>query len=242
MRMDRRTFLRWTGLGAALAAVPRLAVGALQQERGDTPMAHELPPLPYDYKALEPYYQEKLLRLHHDKHHAAYVKGLNAAEDKLAEMMKSGDYANIKPVCRALAFHGSGHILHSIFWTNMKADGGAPAGDLAGTIKKDFGSQETFTALFTSATNDVEASGWGLLAYRPMDGKLVVLQAERHQDLTQWGVIPVLVCDVWEHAYYLQYENNRLEWIKSFVGHLVNWENVASRLAAARRGAMALTA
>jgi len=206
-------------------------------------MAHELPPLPYDYTALEPYYQEKLLRLHHDKHHAGYVKGLNAAEDALAEMMKSGDYANIKPVCRAQAFHGSGHILHSIFWTNMKANGGgSPSGDLAGMIKKDFGSYAAFQALFTSATNDVEASGWGVLAYRPMDGKLVVLQAERHQDLTQWGVIPVLVCDAWEHAYYLQYENNRLEWVNTFVSHLVNWENVAARLAAARRGAMALTA
>ena len=206
-------------------------------------MAFELPPLPYDYNALEPHYDEQTVRLHHDKHHAGYVTGLNAAVEQVTAMAKSGDFAGAKAAAKAMAFHGSGHILHSIFWTNMKANGGgSPSGDLAGTIKRDFGSQETFTALFTGATNDVEASGWGLLAYRPMDGKLVVLQAERHQDLTQWGVIPVLVCDVWEHAYYLQYENNRLEWVKTFVSHLVNWENVASRLAAARRGAMALTA
>ena len=199
-------------------------------------MAHELPPLPYGYDALEPHYDEATLRLHHDKHHAAYVKGLNAAEERLATMLKSEDFAAVQSVCPALAFHGSGHILHSIFWSNIKPGGGAePKGELGEAIAKQFGSAESFTKLFLAATNAVEGSGWGVLAYRPTDDALVVLQAEKHQNLTQWGVIPLLVLDVWEHAYYLNYQNERPRWTAAFMEHLVNWDNVAERFRAARR-------
>ncbi|MDO8683155.1 MAG: superoxide dismutase [Armatimonadota bacterium] len=198
-------------------------------------MAHELPPLPYDYKALEPYYDEQTLHLHHDMHHAAYVKGLNAAEEKVQAMLASADFANAKPLAKELAFHGSGHILHSIFWTNMKPNGGGePAGALAGAIKKSFGSIEAFKVLFLATTNAVEGSGWGVLAYRKMDDALVVLQAEKHENLTQWGVTPVLVLDVWEHAYYLKYQNKRPDWTKAFMDHLINWDDVAKRYAAAK--------
>lgn len=199
-------------------------------------MAHELPPLPYGYNALEPHYDETTLRLHHDKHHAAYVKGLNAGEERLAAMLQSGDFAAVQSVCSALAFHGSGHILHSIFWTNMKPGGGGqPQGELGEAIAKQFGSAEGFTKLFLAATNAVEGSGWGVLAYRPMDDALVALQAEKHQNLTQWGVVPLLVLDVWEHAYYLSYQNERPRWTAAFMEHLVNWDNVAERYGAARR-------
>jgi superoxide dismutase, Fe-Mn family len=199
-------------------------------------MAHELPPLPYDYDALEPYYDEETLHLHHDKHHLAYVNGLNAAEEKVQAMVKSGDYASAKPVAKELAFHGSGHILHSIFWTNMKPGGGGdPTGELAEAITKQFGSMDAFRGLFLATVNAVEGSGWAILAHRKSDDALVVLQAEKHENLTQWGVTPLLVLDVWEHAYYLKYQNKRPEWTKAFMEHLVNWEDVARRFSEAKR-------
>jgi Fe-Mn family superoxide dismutase len=203
-------------------------------------MAHDLPPLPYDYNALEPYYSEEILRLHHDKHHAAYVNGLNAAEEKIQAMLKSGDFANANCVANDLAFNGSGHILHSIFWTNMKPNGGGePGGELAQMIGKSFGGFEAFKGLFLATSNAVQGSGWGILAYRKMDDALVVLGAEKHENRTQWGVTPILVLDVWEHAYYLQYQNKRPDWTKAFMEHLVNWENVSRRLSEAKAGMMA---
>ncbi len=197
---------------------------------------HKLLDLPYAYDALEPYYDEQTLRLHHDIHHAAYVKGLNAAEEKVAAMLKSGDFAAAKAVCAELAFHGSGHILHSIFWMNMKPGGGGePQGELRAAIAQQFGSFDAFRGFFVAAANAVAGSGWGILAHRKLDDALVVLQAEKHENLTQWGVTPLLALDVWEHAYYLKYQNRRPEWTKAFMEHLVNWEDVARRLAEARR-------
>ena len=197
-------------------------------------MAHTLPDLPYPYNALEPHYDQQTLTIHHDKHHAGYVKGLNAAEAQLEEMLEAGDFAQAKALCKALAFHGSGHILHSTFWTNMKPQGGGePGGALAAAITKSFGSSDALKGLFLAATNSVEGSGWGVLAHRAMDDRLIVLQAEKHENLTQWGVTPILVCDVWEHAYYLKYQNRRSEWTQAFMDNLVNWDNVAERLAAA---------
>ncbi len=233
---DRREFLELAGMG--LLATPLLATSAAgaQPKEGTPGMAHELPDLPYAYNALEPYCSEQVLRLHHDIHHAGYVKGLNAAEDKLAQMLQSRDFGTVKAVCKELAFHGSGHILHSIFWTNMKPGGGGDPGRgaLNRRISQSFGSFEAFGKLFVAATNAVEGSGWGILAHRKMDDALVVLQAEKHENLTQWGVTPVLVLDVWEHAYYLQYQNRRPDWTKTFMEHLVNWDDVEARLKAAR--------
>jgi Fe-Mn family superoxide dismutase len=199
-------------------------------------MAHELPPLPYPYDALEPYIDEQTMRLHHDIHHAGYVKGLNNAEQKLAEAREAGDFALVQHWSRQAAFHGSGHLLHSIFWPNMTAASRAkaePEGDLGSAIKRDFGSFDAFKAQFEAASKTVEGSGWGILAYRPTDDMLVVLQAEKHQNLTQWGVVPLLVLDVWEHAYYLKYQNRRSEYVKNFF-NIINWDNVADRYKKAR--------
>ena len=199
-------------------------------------MAHELPQLPYAYDALEPYYDEQTVRLHHDMHHAAYVKGLNAAEEKLQGMISAGDWAAVKAVAKEQAFHGSGHILHSIFWTNMKPKGGgAPTGELADAINKGFGGIGAFKGLFAATANAVEGSGWAILAYCKTDKKLVVLQAEKHENLTQWGVVPILVLDVWEHAYYLKYQNKRPEWTKTFMDNLVDWDDVGMRYIEAMR-------
>lgn len=193
-------------------------------------MTYKLPKLPYDYSALEPHYDEQTVRLHHDVHHKGYVDGLNNAAAKIAEARKAGDFALIKHWERELAFHGSGHILHSLFWDNMSPDGGgAPQGDLAKLIDKDFESFEAFKKQFSAATAAVEGSGWGLLVWNPYSSTLEIMTAEKHQDLAIWGVTPLLACDVWEHAYYLKYQNKRPAWIEAW-WNLVNWKDVEARL------------
>ncbi len=192
-------------------------------------MAHELPPLPYAYDALEPHIDEQTMRLHHDIHHNAYVAGLNNAESKLAEARASGDYGLAKHWEREIAFHGSGHFLHCIFWPNMSPDGGGePSGDLADAIARDFGSFDDFKAQFSAVSGAVEGSGWGVLARQTMTGGLTILSVEKHQDLTQFGCLPLMVLDVWEHAYYLRYQNRRPEYVKAF-WNVVNWDDVAQR-------------
>ncbi len=201
-------------------------------------MAHELPQLPYAYNALEPHIDEQTMRLHHDKHHQTYVDGLNKAEAKLAEARQSGDFALIQHWQRQAAFHGAGHYLHSIFWPNMAGEGqgggGQPSGGLAAKIESDFGGFEAFKAQFQAAAVAVEGNGWGMLAYRKDDDKLIILMAENHQKLTQWVVEPLLVLDVWEHAYYLKYQNKRADYVKAFF-NVINWTNVAERYEQARR-------
>ena len=198
---------------------------------------YELPPLPYDYDALEPHIDEQTMRLHHDKHHLGYVNGLNKALEKLEDARKSGDFSAVKHLSREAAFHGSGHLLHSIFWPNMAPEGqgggGEPSGDLAAQISKDFGSFDSFKAHFTAAAGAVEGSGWALLVWEPNAGQLEVLQSEKHHNLTQWGVVPLLVLDVWEHAYYLKYQNARGAYVNAW-WNVVNWADVAERFAAAR--------
>jgi len=199
-------------------------------------MAFELPPLPYAYDALEPYYDEETVRLHHDKHHAGYVTGLNAAQEQVQKMLQSEDFAGAKAACKALAFHGSGHVLHSMFWTNMKPDGGGePDGALGKAIDAQFGGFDGFKKLFLAATNSVEGSGWGILAFCPMTHVLGVLQAEKHENFAVWGLMPILALDVWEHAYYLKYQNKRPEWTQAFMDHLVNWDDVAKRMVEAKK-------
>jgi Fe-Mn family superoxide dismutase len=198
---------------------------------------YELPPLPYEYAALEPHIDEQTMRLHHDLHHKAYVDGLNKAETELAKAREAGDFALVKHWEREMAFHGSGHFLHAIFWPNMapagNGGGGEPGGALGAQIANDFGSFASFKAQFSAAATAVEGSGWGILAWEPLAQKLVILTAEKHQNLTQWGVTPLLVLDVWEHAYYLKYQNKRAAYVAAFF-NVINWADVTKRLAAAR--------
>ncbi len=196
----------------------------------------ELPPLPYAPDALEPYYDARTVELHHGKHHLAYVNGLNAALDKLAAARAASDFALVKHLEREIAFHGGGHLLHSIFWTNLSPKGGGqPEGALAEAIARDFGSFPAFDAHLRAATNAVEGSGWGVLALDPASGRLAVLQVEKHQNLLLPGWVPLLAVDVWEHAYYLKYQNRRAEWVDAVMQHLVNWADVARRFQAALR-------
>jgi superoxide dismutase, Fe-Mn family len=195
-------------------------------------MVHALPPLPYAYNALEPHIDEATMRLHHDKHHLAYVNGLNNAETKLAEAREKGDYALVKHWEREAAFHGAGHFLHVIFWENMSAQGGKPEGALLEAIDKKFGSLEKFLAHFKAAGTAVEGSGWVILTKNRMTGELEILTAEKHQDLSQWVTMPILACDVWEHAYYLKYQNNRAAYMDAFI-RVINWADVAKRYTSA---------
>ena len=195
-------------------------------------MAHELPPLEYDYEALEPHIDGQTMRLHHDIHHLAYVNGLNNAEAKLQQARETNDFALVKHWERELAFHGAGHFLHCIFWKNMAPNGGGkPSGALLAQIDKDFGGYDKFLAQFKAAAAAVEGSGWSLLVKNRMTKRLEVLSAEKHQDLSQWVVDPILVIDVWEHAYYLKYQNKRAAYIEAFF-NVVNWKDVEARFAA----------
>ena len=197
-------------------------------------MRYELPPLPYAYNALEPHIDEQTMKLHHDLHHKSYVDGLNKALDQLQAARESGDFGLVKHWEREAAFHGSGHFLHSIFWNNMGPQkGGEPRGDLRSQIEKDFGSFEAFKKQFSAAAGAVEGSGWAMLVWEPNAGQLEVLTAEKHQNLTQWGVRPLLVLDVWEHAYYLKYQNKRPAYVEAW-WNVVNWEDVSARFAKAK--------
>jgi Fe-Mn family superoxide dismutase len=195
---------------------------------------YTLPDLPYDYDALEPYIDEQTMRLHHDIHHQGYVNGANAALDELQEARSSGDYSAVKAVSRDLAFNASGHLLHSIFWPNMapEGEGGKPSGALKEQLQEDFGGVDAFRDHFGAAAKGVEGSGWGILAWESQGSHLVVLQAEKHQNLTAQGVTPLLVLDVWEHAYYLKYQNKRGDYVDNW-WNVVNWKDVARRFDAA---------
>ncbi|MTI69657.1 MAG: superoxide dismutase [Firmicutes bacterium] len=201
------------------------------------PGQHKLPPLPYPYKALEPIIGSETVKIHHDKHHKSYVDGLNKAELKLVNARKNKDFSLIKYLENEIAFNGSGHILHSIYWTIM-----APLNKKTqikpltyNQILISFGSFESFKEQFIESASKVEASGWGILAWNPAWRRLVILQAEKHQNLTQWSSIPILVVDIWEHAYYLDYQNKRKEYINAW-WELINWDEVEKRLLLAMQG------
>lgn len=196
---------------------------------------HTLPPLPYAYNALEPYIDEKTMRIHHDKHHQSYVDGLNKAENKLAEARKKGDFDLVKHWERELAFNGAGHYLHTIFWNVMSPQGGGrPTGALLEAIESSFGSYDSFKKQFTEAANKVEGGGWAILVWSPRSHRLEILTAEKHQNLSQWDVVPLLALDVWEHAYYLKHQNNRADYINDW-WKVVNWPYVSERYAAASK-------
>lgn len=194
---------------------------------------HKLPPLPYDYNALEPYISEDIMRLHHDIHHKSYVDGLNEAEKALYG--NKIDKGLIKHWMREQAFHGSGHYLHTIFWFNMTPDSKKePTDDIRKLIDRDFGSWKKFKNLFTEAAKSVEGVGWAVLVWAPRSGGLAIQTVEKHQLFHLADSIPLLVLDVWEHAYYLQYETDKETYINNW-WNVVNWNNVNERCQKARK-------
>ena len=192
---------------------------------------YTLPELPYATDALEPFLSAEILELHHGKHHKAYVDGANTTFEKLGNARESGDFGTINQLEKNMAFHLSGHVLHSLFWTNMAppADaGGEPEGELGDAIAEHFGSIAGFRAQLTEAALNVQGSGWGALSWEPLAGRLIVEQVYDHQGNVGQGGPPILVLDMWEHAYYLQYKNVKADWVDGY-WHLVNWADVAAR-------------
>lgn len=200
----------------------------------DSPSNYDLPDLEYATDALEPFCQQEILELHHGAHHAAYVKGANQALSDLAEARSQGDYASLNQLQKDLAFNLSGHILHSMFWQNMSPEGGgSPAGRLAEAIGSGFGDVDSFRDHFTGAATSIQGSGWAALCYEPMSQSLIVAQIHDHQSNLGNGSVPLLVLDMWEHAYYLQYRNEKQRWAEGF-WDVVDWSDVASRLESVR--------
>ena len=195
---------------------------------------YTLPERPYDYSALEPSSSATIMELHHSKHHQAYVTGANAALAALAEARDKGDLGNVNKLEKDLAFNLGGHVNHSIFWTNMSPDGGdKPTGELASAIDDNFGSFDKFTAHYTAAAMGVQGSGWAALTWDSIGKKLLINQFFDQQANFAAGTVPLLLLDVWEHAYYLDYKNVRADYVKAF-WNIANWANVQERFTAAR--------
>ena len=194
---------------------------------------YTLPELAYDYSALEPYISGEIMELHHSKHHAAYVAGANTALEKMAEARDTNNFAAIAGLEKALAFNLGGHINHSIFWTNMSPTGGdKPIGSLAIAINENFGSFENFQTHFINNAMTVMGSGWSILAWDTIGRKLLIVQLYDQQGNIPIGLIPLLVLDMWEHAFYLQYKNVKADYVKSW-WNVVDWANVSARFARA---------
>lgn len=185
--------------------------------------------LPYRLNALEPYYNRETLEIHYYTLYKGYVENTNKTQEKLRVARENSNYDNIKCLENNLSFFGSGAILHSLFFENMgPASSSNPGAKLLFEIEKDFQSFDKFKSQFLESSKVVEASGWNLLVWVPAFNKLEVLQCEKHQNLTLWGCIPILVLDMWEHSYFLQYKANRTEYIEAF-WKIVNWEIVNKR-------------
>jgi Fe-Mn family superoxide dismutase len=195
---------------------------------------YTLPDLAYDYSALEPSISGRIMELHHSKHHQTYVTGANTALAQLAEARETGNLANVNKLEKDLAFNLGGHVNHSIFWTNMSPDGGdKPTGELAAALDDAFGSFDAFQAHFTATALGVQGSGWSVLAWDVIGQRISVFQLFDQQGNVPLGLVPLLMLDVWEHAYYLDYQNVRADYVKAF-WNIVDWSNVAARFTAAR--------
>jgi len=201
---------------------------------------YSLPELTYDYSALAPHISAQIMELHHSKHHAAYVAGANTAIEKLAEARDANDFANINRLQKDLAFHLGGHTNHSIFWKNLTPDSQErPSGELASAIDEYFGSFDKFRAHFNAAALGLQGSGWAFLAWDAIGRQLIIEQLYDQQGNIAAATTPLLMLDMWEHAFYLDYKNVKGDYVTAF-WNIINWDDVAKRFAAARSGAAGL--
>jgi Fe-Mn family superoxide dismutase len=191
-------------------------------------MTYKLPDLTYDYAALEPHISARIMELHHSKHHQAYVTGANAALEAMAEARASNNFATLPKLQKDLAFNLGGHVNHSIFWQNLSPNGGEVSGELAAAINEYFGSFEGFKNHFTAAAIGIQGSGWAYLAWDALGNRLVIGQLYDQQGNIAMGNIPLLMLDMWEHAFYLDYQNVKADYVKAF-WNIINWEDVAKR-------------
>ncbi|MFC0463647.1 superoxide dismutase [Kineococcus gynurae] len=195
---------------------------------------YALPDLPYDYAALEPHISGAIMELHHDKHHATYVAGVNTALEKLSEARDSGDLGAVNLHEKNLAFNLGGHVNHSVFWPNLSPDGGdKPTGELAAAIDENFGSFDKFQKHFAATALGIQGSGWSILAWDSVGQKLLNVQLYDQQANLALGLVPVVMLDMWEHAFYLDYKNVKPDYVKAW-WNVVNWADAASRFEKAR--------
>ena len=241
--ITRRTVIKSIALttgAVAVSAAHAQKAPAAPAAPAASPEVFKLPPLGYDYDALEPHIDAETMKIHHDKHHAAYVAKLNSAmaaapgleKKAIEEILKSLDAAP-EAVRKDLRNHGGGHYNHSLFWQTLKKGGGKPKGELSAAIDKTFGSLEKLQEQFTDAATKVFGSGWAWLVLR--DKKLVIESLPNQDSPLSTGAIPLLGVDVWEHAYYLKYQNRRPEYLKAFQ-NVVNWDFVSARFVATANG------
>jgi superoxide dismutase, Fe-Mn family len=192
-------------------------------------MTYTLPDLSYDPAELEPHLSARIVDLHHGKHHASYVAAANATLDQLDDARSKGHWDAIVGLEKSLAFNLGGHVLHSMYWTNLSPNGGGePSGALADALTSAFGSFANFKSHFSQVATTVQGSGWALLTYEPLGDRLIIEQLEVHHESTVLGGVPIMAIDVWEHAYYLQYENRRAEYVTA-VWNLIDWTDVERR-------------
>ncbi len=198
-------------------------------------MAHYvLPDLPYDYAALDPHISGEIMELHHSKHHQAYVNGLNSTLEQLAQARDNGEFGAIVGLQKTLAFNLGGHINHSIFWSNLSPGGGGkPTGDLAAAIDEHFGSFEQFQGHFTATATTIQGSGWAILAWDPLGRRPLIVQLYDQQANVPIGLVPIVMLDMWEHAFYLQYKNVKPDYVKAW-WNVVNWADATARFDSAR--------
>jgi len=195
---------------------------------------YTLPDLPYDYSALEPHIAGEIMQLHHDKHHATYVSGANTALEKLAEARDKADLGSVNMLEKNLAFNLGGHVNHSIFWPNLSPDGGdKPDGQLAAVIDEHFGSFDGFRAHFEAAALGIQGSGWAVLAWDTLGQRPLIFQLFDQQGNVPVGIVPILMLDMWEHAFYLQYKNVKPDYVKAW-WNVANWADSAQRFEKAR--------
>lgn len=195
---------------------------------------YSLPDLPYDYAALEPYISGAIMELHHDKHHATYVKGINTAVEQLAEAREAESFGGLSTLEKNLAFHLGGHVNHSVFWPNMSPDGGdKPTGELAQVIEEYFGGFDKFRAHFEANALGVQGSGWSVLTWDMVAQRPYIIQHFDHQGNVPICMVPLLMLDMWEHAYYLQYKNDKATFVQQW-WNVVNWADVQARFEKAR--------
>jgi superoxide dismutase, Fe-Mn family len=238
--MNRKDFIKTSAIlgGATLLPSSSIFAQSLQQTGMDRLTDKDgnfaLQPLPYVETFLEPSMDQETVHLHYTFHHGDAVKAANKDLQMIKQALDQNNVETVDYWTKKLSFHLSSHVLHTIFWTNLTNKKGNPAGDLLKQIEKDFGSYDRLKLLISKTSKGVDGNGWGILGYQPYTQKLTILQCENHEKLTQWGVIPLLVIDVWEHSYYLKYRNRRAEFVDNLFP-ILNWDNVAERFSIAKK-------
>ncbi|WP_229311143.1 superoxide dismutase [Larkinella soli] len=233
--MNRQEFFQKSALitGAALLTgndvfSAGLAEGGMDRLT-DATGKYVLGPLPYADGFLEPFMPADILKLHYTAHHGGAVNTANKATDLLKTARETGNFEGVDYWTKKLSLHLSSHVLHTIFWTNLTNRKTEPKGELLRRIEKDFGTFDKMKAQLAHHSKNVDGNGWGLLGYHPQSDRLHVLEVENHEKLTVWGIVPLMVVDVWEHAYYLKYKNKRTDFVDELFSYM-NWDNAAQRL------------